>query len=184
MNNVTSKPLKSESTAAPAPALSTPAGAGCTGLIGVVCLLVSVGPLLFLLNGGYSILGMAWMADRLGSYGSLFWALATTYTINVPIAARAGLPLAQPVLPWMMVFGMSFLQISLIGRRQASLWITGAGLSVSLFDYATTVVGLCLMPWLAGIGWLRWFWVPIAAVLAVPITFGIEGLIARVVRGR
>lgn len=176
MSNVTSRPIHHPADAS----------TGCMGLIGVVFLLVSVGPLLFLLNGGYSIIGMAWLAARLGEYGPLFWALATTYTVNVPLAARAGLPLAQPVLPWMMVVGMSFLQISLIAgrRRQPSAWMTGAGIIVSIFDYATTVVGLCLMPWLAGIGWLRWLWVPLAAVLAVPVTFGIEGLVARIVRGR
>jgi hypothetical protein len=180
MSNVRSKPLN-------APAVAPrEASASCMGLIGVVCLLVSIGPLVILLNGGYSIIGMGWLADKLGEYGRLFWALATTYTINVPIAARAGLPLAQPVLPWLMVAGMSFLQISLLinRKRQSSLWIAGAGLLVSVFDYATTTVGLALLPWMAGLGVLRYLWFVVAALLAVPVTFGFEGLVARVLRGR
>src|SRR5438067_853908 len=102
--SVQSKPLTS----------STPrdASTGCLGLTGVVFLLVSIGPLVILMNGGYSIVGMGWLADKIGPYGRVFWATATTFTVDVPIAARAGLPLAQPVLPWIMVVGMSFLQIS------------------------------------------------------------------------
>lgn len=177
MSNVRSEPLSTR----------TPrdTSTGCLGLTGVVFLLVSVGPLVILMNGGYSIVGMGWLADKIGPYGRMFWAAATTFTVDVPIAARAGLPLAQPVLPWLMVAGMSFLQISLLAsRRQASAWIAGAGLLVSVFDYATTAVGLALMSWLAGLGIFWWLWVPIAAVLAVPVTFGFEGLIARVIRGR
>lgn len=175
---VTSTPLKSAST-------PRDASTGCLGLTGVVFLLVSVGPLIILMNGGYSIVGMGWLADKIGPYGRLFWAAATTFTIDVPIAARAGLPLAQPVLPWLMVIGMSFLQISLlVSRRQASAWIAGAGILVSVFDYVTTVVGMALMPWMAGLGLLRYLWYPVAAALAVPVTFGFEGLIARVLRGR
>lgn len=178
-NNVRSEPLHS----AHAP---REASTGCLGLAGVVLLLVSVGPLFVLLNGGYSIVGMSWLAGRLGEYGRLFWSLATTIAIDVPLAEKAGLPLAQPVLPWMMVIGMSFLQISLLAsrKRQSSPWIMTAGVLVSVFDYATTAVGLALMPWMAGLGILWWLWLPVAAVLAVPITFGCEGLIARVLRGR
>jgi hypothetical protein len=77
-------------------------------------LLISVGPLIMLLNGGYSIVGMAWLANHVGPYGALFWSVATTWTGDVPIAQRAGLPLAQPVLPWVMVFGISCLEVALI----------------------------------------------------------------------
>src|SRR5262250_2934422 len=75
------------------------AGAGCAALVGILLLLISVGPLIILLNGGYSIQGMAWLSGRVGSYGKLFWAVATVWAVDVPIAERAGLPLAQPVIP-------------------------------------------------------------------------------------
>lgn len=176
---VKSEPLTTATTA------TRDTSTGCLGLTGVVFLLISVGPLVILLNGGYSIVGMGWLAGRIGEYGRLFWELATIATIDVPIAARAGLPLQQPILPWLMVIGMSFLQISLLAsRKQASPWIASAGLLVSIFDYATTAVGLALMPWMAGLGILWYLWLPVAAVLAVPVTFGFEGLIARVIRGR
>lgn len=177
MSNVQSKPLNTTS--------PRDTSTGCLGLTGVVFLLISIGPLIVLMNGGYSIVGMGWLADKIGPYGRMFWAAATTFTIDVPIAARAGLPLAQPVLPWLMVAGTSFLQISLLAsRKQTSSWIAGAGLLFSIFDYVTTVVGMALMPWMAGLGILRYLWYLVAAVLAVPVTFGFEGLIARVIRGR
>jgi hypothetical protein len=45
-------------------------------------------------------------------------------------------------------------------------------------------VGLALLPWMAGLGVLRYLWFVVAALLAVPVTFGFEGLVARVLRGR
>src|SRR5215212_260814 len=106
MSNVRSEPLKSAQAQTPTRATA----GGVVSVVGVLLLLISVGPLLFLLNGGYSIVGMAWLAAHTGEYGRLFWALATFWTVEVPIAQRAGLPLAQPVLPWLMVIGFSFLQ--------------------------------------------------------------------------
>src|SRR5215212_1150199 len=131
MSNVRSEPLKSPQPHTPARAT---AGAGCAALVGIVLLLVSVGPLIILLNGGYSILGMAWLAEKVGPYGRLFWAAATFWTVDVPIAQSAGLPLAQPVLPWAMVCGISALEIALILYRlrhaNAGIWVTAAGYSV------------------------------------------------------
>jgi len=139
MGNVRSEPLKS---AKPA---SAAAGAGCAALVGIVLLLLSVGPLIILLNGGYSILGMAWLADKVGPYGRLFWAAATTWTLDVSIAQRAGLPLYQPVLPWLMVIGISSLEVALIlyklRHTDPGLWINGAGVAVSGFDFVTTEPG-------------------------------------------
>src|SRR5690348_3554253 len=105
MTTVRSEPLKS--------APRTTAGASFAALLGIILLLVSVGPLIILLNGGYSILGMAWLADKVGPYGRLFWSVATFWTVDVPIAQKAGLPLAQPVLPWLMVSGISSLEVAL-----------------------------------------------------------------------
>lgn len=70
MSNVRSASLKSP----------RPAGAlagGCASVVGVFFLLISIGPLLFLLIGGYSIVGMGWLAEHAGDYGRLFWALAS-----------------------------------------------------------------------------------------------------------
>ncbi|HEU5098866.1 MAG TPA: hypothetical protein VFU22_07605 [Roseiflexaceae bacterium] len=69
----------------------------------MVFLLISVGPLLFLLNRSYSIVDMTWLADHTGEYDRLFWAVATFWTVELPIAERAGLPLGQPVLPWIKI---------------------------------------------------------------------------------
>lgn len=164
----------------------TTSGASCLALIGIVLLLISVGPLFFLLNGGYSILGMAWLSEHTGEYGRLFWAAATFWTVDVPIAQRAGLPLAQPVLPWLMVGGISFLEIGLLWRRtQAEWWMNGGGAAASLFDYTTTAIGLMFAPFAASAPTpARLLWYVLAIGLAVPLTFGFEGLLARALRGR
>jgi hypothetical protein len=178
---VKQQPLKSK------PAASSSVG-GAVSITGVALLLISVGPLLLLLNGGYSILGMAWLSEHTGEYGRLFWAIATFWTVEIPIAARAGLPLAQPVLPWCMVAGISFLQIGLFIRRlrgnEVDPLLDTCGLAVSAFDFVTTVIGMMFAPFTATLGALRYVWMIVAIALAVPITFGFEGLLARALRGR
>lgn len=182
MSNVRSTPLSNAKTP------SSTAGAGCAALIGIVLLLVSVGPLIILLNGGYSILGMAWLANKVGPYGRMFWSVATFWTVDVPIAQKAGLPLAQPVLPWLMVAGISALEIALILYRlrhsDAGLWITSAGLAVAVFDYISTAIGLAFAPFTVGLGALWPLWALFAIALAVPLTFAFEGLLARLLKGR
>jgi hypothetical protein len=185
MNTVRSEQLKSPQTHTPA---NPTASAGCVAVAGIVLLLVSVGPLIVLLNGGYSILGMAWLADRVGPYGRMFWAVATVWTVDVPIAQRAGLPLAQPVIPWLMVGGISLLEVALIlyklRHADPGLWVSAAGYGVSIFDYATTAAGLAFAPFAAGLGGLWPLWALLAMVLAAPLTFSFEGLLARLLKGR
>jgi hypothetical protein len=179
MSNIRSEALKRGRSAG---------ASGAVSVVGVLLLLVSVGPLFLLLNGGYSIVGMAWLAAHTGEYGRLFWALATFWTVDVPIVQRAGLPLAQPVLPWAMVLGISFLQIGLFIRRLQGKPIEplldSCGLAVSAFDFATTAIGMMFAPFTAGLGALRYVWMILAIGLAVPITFGFEGVLARALRGR
>jgi hypothetical protein len=180
--SVTSKPLNNP------PARTAPAGAGCLASVGIFMLLVSVGPLIILLNGGYSILGMAWIADQIGPYGRLFWSVTSFFTINVPIAEQAGLPLAQPVLPWIMVVGITALEVALIlykiKRANAGFWINAGGVAVSIFDYATTAAGLVFAPFAANLGALWSVWAFFALLLAAPLTFSFEGLLARMLKGR
>ena len=178
MSNIRSAPLKRARSAT----------GGAVSVVGVLLLLISVGPLLFLLNGGYSIVGMGWLAAHTGEYGRLFWSLATILTVDVPIAQRAGLPLAQPVLPWLMVIGFSFLQIGLFIRRfrgePVEPLLDSCALAVSAFDFVTTTIGMMFAPFTATLGALRYVWMLLAIGLAVPVTFGFEGLLARALRGR
>ena len=166
-----------------------PSAGGLVSFIGAIFLAISVGPLFFLLNGGYSIVGMAWLADRSGEYGRLFWSAATYATIDVPIAARAGLPLRQPILPWLMVVGISALQIGMLVRKlrgdRSEPWYDLAGVGVSAFDYATTGAGLAFAPFVAATSPLvHGLWAIIALLLAVPLTFTFEALLARVLKGK
>lgn len=177
-------PVRSE----PLRSAAAPAAGGCLASIGIFLLLVSVGPLIILLNGGYSILGMAWIADKIGPYGRIFWGVASFFTINVPIAERAGLPLAQPILPWCMVVGITALEVSMILYRlkgaNAGFWINAGGVGVSLFDYATTAAGLAFAPFAAKMGAFWPVWAFVAALIAAPLTFSFEGLLARMLKGR
>lgn len=162
----------------------TTAGAGCVSMMGTFLLLISTGPLVFLLNGGYSIVGMAWLSEHTGEYGRLFWALATLWTVDVPIAQRAGLPLSQPVLPWAMVVGMSFLQVGLfvrgMRRNAAEPLLDVLGVAVSIFDFGTTAIGLVFAPFAASaILLVRIVWGAFAVLLSIPLTFGFEALLAR-----
>lgn len=182
---VTTKPMPDR---APQRRTGPPASAGCLSVLGVFMLLVSVGPLFVLINGGYSIIGMAWLADHIGPYGRLFWSVASFYTIDVPVAEKAGLPLAQPVLPWIMVTGMSFLEVGLLLYRlrnlRPGLWIAGGGAAVSVFDFVTTTAGLMFAPFTASLSFPVWaVWAAVTLVLAIPITFGFEGLLARALKG-
>ena len=170
-----------------APARPSASGAGCLAVLGIVMLLISVGPLVILLNGGFSIVGMAWLADKIGPYGRIFWAAASFWTVNVPVAEKAGLPLAQPVLPWMMVVGITALEVALIlykiKRVNAGFWINAGGVGVSIFDYATTAAGLMFAPFTANLGRLWIVWAIFAILLAAPLTFSFEGLLARALKG-
>lgn len=179
MSNVTSKPLNTVSET----------GAGCVSIIGMILLVVSIGPLVWLLNGGYSIVGMAWLADHVGPYGRLFWRLATLWTIDVPIARRAGLPLSQPVIPWSFVISISFLQVGLfvrgMRRNPAEPLLDVLGVAVSIFDYGTTAIGMVFAPFVTSAILLVWIlWGAFAVVLAIPLTFGFEVLMARLLYSR
>jgi hypothetical protein len=181
--------VRNEPMRSPQPAARpSTASAGCLASLGIMLLLISVGPLIILLNGGYSILGMGWLADKIGPYGRMFWSVATFFTIDVPIAEKAGLPLAQPVLPWCMVVGITFLEVAIIlykikGTR-AGFWVNAGGVGVSVFDYVTTAAGLVFAPFAAHWGAVWPIWAFIAILIAAPLTFSFEGLLARVLKGR
>lgn len=156
--------------------------------IGNLLILIGFGPLLILLNGGYSIQGMAWLSTVTGAYGRAFWALATAWTIDVPIVVRAGLPLAQPVLPWLAVVGISFIEVAFLlhrwranGRSAAfEPMVDGSGALALIFDYATTATGIAFASFAVNLtGIVRLLWFLIAALLAVPVTFGFEALLSR-----
>jgi hypothetical protein len=143
MSNIRSTPIKGT---------RATASAGCVALAGILMLLVSVRPLIILLNGGYSILGMAWLAERIGPYGHLCWAVATIWTVNVPMAQSVGLPLTQPLLPSLMVGGISCPEVALILYRlryaDPGLLVRSAGYAMAIFDHTTTAAGLVSShPW-------------------------------------
>jgi len=158
-------------------------------IVGVIFLLIAIGPLFFLLNGGYSIVGMQWISEHVGAYGRLFWEVVTVLKVTVPIAGRAGLPVEQPIIPWLFVFGTSFLQIGLLVRRMRHSRIEPmldlSGAAVSIFDYITTMVGLMFAPFVAAATTpVRVIWYVLAIALSIVLTFGCEALLARAIRGK
>jgi hypothetical protein len=87
-----------------------------------------------------------------------------------------------------MVAGMSALEIALVLYRlrhtDAGLWVTSAGFAVAVFDYISTAIGLVFAPFAVSLGTLWPLWVLFAIMLAAPLTFAFEGLLARLLKGR
>jgi hypothetical protein len=89
-----------------------------------------------------------------------------------------------------MVGGISLLEIALLlrrlqGARWSEPWVDGGGAAASAFDYSTTAIGLITAPFAASAPAVAWLvWAALAIGLAVPLTFGFEALLARLLRGR
>jgi len=128
------------------------------------------------------------VANKVGPYGQLFWSIATFLDGDVPIAAEAGPAPRQPVLPWLMVAGMSALEIALILYRlrhtDAGLWVTSAGFAVAVFpDYSTRPLAWSLRHSPTGLGAVWPLWALFAIALVRPSPSRLRDS-ARLLKGR
>jgi hypothetical protein len=144
--------------------------------LGALLLLISVGPLFFLLNGGYSIQGIGWICEHTGTYGQLFWALANKVTVPVP-----GFE-AQSAFLWGLVLGITVLEFSILRPKNLRPDLLGG--VASAFDFGTTAIGLGFLAFAQNRGLLTILWWAIAVIVSVPLTFGFEWILAKVFRGR
>jgi hypothetical protein len=147
--------------------------------IGVWLAIGCFGGIIWAVNGGFSVIGLGVVASSFNEAGRLFWAAASAIRFPVPVAVP-GLPATQPLIPWLGVLAASILQIVVIYRKLRNLdippWLWAAATALSLYDLTTTFFGLGTVAWLAAVGW------PIQAVLALVLTFAVEGIIGYLLR--
>lgn len=131
----------------------------------------SFGGIFWAVNGGFSVIGLGVMASAFNSAGQLFWAAVSSLTFPVPVRV-AGLPVTQPLIPWIGVVAASLLQISVswlkLSGRSIPVPLLVTAVLVSIYDYVTTVFGLGTVEWIALIG------LPAQLLIAIPLTFCIE----------
>ena len=119
--------------------------------IGVGLVAIAFGGVVWAINGGYSIAGLEVLAGKFNSSGTIFWAAASAWRMQVPVPVP-GIATTQPVLPWLGVIGISILQIAVIYRRLKGLrmpffvWLAAA--VCSAYDVTTTYYGLGTSSWL------------------------------------
>ncbi len=176
------------------PVTSTPIGStarpsaysngGCAillGKLGMWLAVMSFGGLFWAVNGGYSVIGLGVLASSFNTSGALFWAAVSTWTFAVPVAVP-GLPTTQPLIPWIGVVSASMIQISFtwlrLSKRDIPWQLFLTAILLSVYDYVTTVAGLGTIPWLAKGGIVP------ALVIAVPLTFAVEGAIGFALKRR
>ena len=147
--------------------------------IGVWLAVVCFGGIFWTINGGFSVISLGVMAKAFNEAGALFWAAMTSITFNVPVRVP-GLPLTQPLLPWLGVIAASFLQIAALylglRRRPIPVWLALATLLLSLYDYITSYYGLGTIAWIASAGLL------FQVVLALFLTFTVEIIVSLILR--
>ncbi len=137
------------------------------------------GGLFWLVNGGFSVLGLETVATGFGPGGALFW--ETVSSLRLPWRFRIpGLPATQPMIPWMGVVAASLIQIGIVWRsllrQRVPIWAAIVAFILSIYDLATTWFGLGTLQWVQWAG-------PIAqSVIAVLFTFGLELLIGVLLR--
>jgi hypothetical protein len=145
----------------------------------IACLLVPIGALFFAVNGGYSIEGLGRIAVAFNTPGQFVWAFLSTITFNVPVALP-GLPKTQPAIPWLIVLGISVLQVTTLWQkvtdRYVPRWLLTVTSVLSLYDLGTTFVGFSAVAWIINAGLL------LQIPLALLFTFGFEAALSMVLR--
>jgi len=146
--------------------------------------LAAFGGVWWVINGGFSVIGLGPAASGFGWIGNLGYAVVTSWTFRVglpeAVVQALGIPRIQPVLPWVGSAAASVLQVVLTYRQHRKLKIPGGilivGLLLSLYDLGTTWYGLGTTSWARQAG------VAFQSVLAVILTFGLELLIGLLLR--
>lgn len=151
------------------------------GKLAVWLAVLVFGGIVWVINGGFSVIGLGVVASNFHDAGKLFWAAMNTITFSVP-APVAGLPRTQPLLPWIGVVAASLCQVVALFRQlnklKTPLWLWLATLGLSLYDLASTFFGLGTVAWIAGAGTI------VQVLLACFLTFVVEVAIGFLLRRR
>lgn len=141
------------------------------GKVGMWLAIVAFGGIFWAVNGGFSVLGLEFVASSFNSAGALLWAALAAITFPVPVRVP-GLPITQPLIPWLGVLSATLLQIIVIYRKLRGLstprWMLIAVIVLSIYDFSTTFFGLSTVQWAQQAG------VFIRLVVAAFLTFALE----------
>lgn len=142
-------------------------------------MVAAFGGLIWAINGGFSVAGLEAVALAFNREGEIFWQAAATWTFTLPVSL-AGLPVAQPVVPWIGVVSASMLQIAIVYAQRRSVrlptYIYYAAVVMSLYDLVTTFYGAGAIQWIADGGIL------VQGVITLFITFSFEATIGYLLR--
>lgn len=150
--------------------------------LGVLGVAVSIGLLLFLVNGAFSVAGLQTAATALGGWGIVFWQLVSGPSWRLPFVVP-DVPQVQPLVPWVLVVSSSLIELGILARKWArqpiGFDVALIGTLVTVYDAATTFYGVGTWGWIVGL-------VPsvklvLQLVLTAFFTLGFELLIAPVV---
>lgn len=143
------------------------------GKLGACIAVISFGGGLWAINGGFSVLGLEIVLSSFNDAGKLYWVSLSSLTFHVPVVVP-GLPVNQPVIPWLGVFSASLLQVCVIYLKltgeDVPIWLGTFALVLSLYDWATTFWGITAIPWIAQTGTIT------CGVLAFFLTFIFEAV--------
>lgn len=112
---------------------------------GMYLILVSAGAGMFLINGQFSVQGLEPIASQFNEGGRIAMEIANSITF--PLLGRQ-----IPILPWLVVTGISLLQIAITRRvkRKKNIklsWIIMLGICCA-YDYGTSYFGIAATPWM------------------------------------
>jgi hypothetical protein len=138
---------------------------------------IAFGGLFWLVNGGFSVLGLEVVSKLFGTGGAIFWGFVSAG--KLPIGA--GIP-PQPIVPWLGVVAATFIQIGItwraILRKPIPVWVIAIGVLLSGYDVATTFFGFGTLQWVQQAG-------PLAQIpLTLLFTFGLELLVGYLLRNK
>lgn len=153
--------------------------AGCAGNLAAWIVVLSVGPILWAINGGYSVIGLGVVARSFNDAGRLFWAMMVSLRFTLPVNVP-GLDNTQPLLPWALVVASSLLQIVVfwlkLQRRSIPAWFIFLAILLSIYDYTTTLFGFGTVAWIRSAGYV------VQIPLAFLVTFGLEATVGFLLR--
>jgi hypothetical protein len=180
---VTSKDIRVDQNGQAAPAPRPPRGGPDWSLLLIKLAgwlaVAAFGGLFWMVNGGFSVLGLEIVAKGFGPGGVLFW--ETVSSLKLPWRFLIpGLPATQPAIPWVGCVAASLIQVGIVWRsllrRPIPIWAAIVAFILSIYDLATTWFGLGTLQW------VQWAGSIVQSVIAVLFTFGLELLIGVLLR--
>lgn len=140
-------------------------------------LLLSVGPLFWLVNGSFSVTGLGVLAKAAGDGGILFWRYVTLWHTNFSPDVIG----QQPLAPWGVVLAGSLFQVGMIAQMRKGqhipMWAWVVGMILSAYDALSTFFGLSTIQWIQGAGVMGL--IPLTFFLTFSLEIGIGFVVGK-----